>query len=103
MADSGQFNADQLAFWNGPGGRSWVEQQKHADITIAAGRGLEEAVVQPTQIGAVNSWLRPTGGGRYSRHRVNPRGRWRRIWTARACACPVRCGWSAARLSAHMF
>jgi hypothetical protein len=21
----------------------------------------------------------------------------RRMWTARACACPVRCGWSAAR------
>ena len=29
-----------------------------ADLDIAAGRGLEEAVVQSTQIGAVNSWLR---------------------------------------------
>lgn len=29
------------------------------DLDIAAGRGLEEAVVQSTQIGAVNSWLRP--------------------------------------------
>jgi hypothetical protein len=28
------------------------------DIGIAAGRGLEEAVVQSTAIGAVNSWLR---------------------------------------------
>jgi SAM-dependent methyltransferase len=28
------------------------------DIDIAAGRGLEEAVIQSTQIGAVNSWLR---------------------------------------------
>ncbi len=28
------------------------------DLDIAAGRGLEEAVAQPTQIGAVNSWLR---------------------------------------------
>ena len=28
------------------------------DLDIAAGRGLEEAVVQWTQIGAVNSWLR---------------------------------------------
>ena len=28
------------------------------DLDIAAGRGLEEAVVQPTEIGAVNSWLR---------------------------------------------
>ena len=28
------------------------------DLDIAAGRGLEEAVVQLTEIGAVNSWLR---------------------------------------------
>ena len=28
------------------------------DLDIAAGRGLEEAVVQSTQIGVVNSWLR---------------------------------------------
>ena len=28
------------------------------DLDIAAGRGLEEAIVQSTQIGAVNSWLR---------------------------------------------
>lgn len=28
------------------------------DLDIAAGRGLEEAVVQSTQIGPVNSWLR---------------------------------------------
>jgi SAM-dependent methyltransferase len=28
------------------------------DLDIAAGRGLEQAVVQSTQIGAVNSWLR---------------------------------------------
>jgi hypothetical protein len=28
------------------------------DLDIAAGRGLEEAVVQSTQIGTVNSWLR---------------------------------------------
>jgi SAM-dependent methyltransferase len=28
------------------------------DLDIAAGRGLEEAVVQSTRIGAVNSWLR---------------------------------------------
>ena len=27
-------------------------------LDIAAGRGIEEAVVQSTQIGAVNSWLR---------------------------------------------
>ena len=29
-----------------------------ADLDIAAGRGLEEAVIQSTRIGAVNSWLR---------------------------------------------
>jgi SAM-dependent methyltransferase len=28
------------------------------DLDIAAGRGLEEAVIQSTQIGAINSWLR---------------------------------------------
>ena len=28
------------------------------DLDIAAGRGLEEAVIKSTQIGAVNSWLR---------------------------------------------
>ena len=28
------------------------------DLDIAADRGLEEAVVQSTQIGAINSWLR---------------------------------------------
>jgi hypothetical protein len=28
------------------------------DLDIAAGRGLEEAVIQSTQIGAVSSWLR---------------------------------------------
>jgi hypothetical protein len=28
------------------------------DLDIAASRGLEEAVVQSTEIGAVNSWLR---------------------------------------------
>jgi len=28
------------------------------DLDIAAGSGLEEAVVQSTRIGAVNSWLR---------------------------------------------
>ena len=91
MADPEQFNADQLAFWNGAGGHTWVARQEHTDITLAlvseallalaaprvgervldvgcgattldlaraAGRGLEEAVVQSTQIGAVNSWLR---------------------------------------------
>jgi len=36
MADPEQFNADQLAFWNGPGGRTWVARQAHTDITLAS-------------------------------------------------------------------
>jgi SAM-dependent methyltransferase len=35
LADPEQFNADQLAFWNGPGGHTWVARQKHTDITLA--------------------------------------------------------------------
>jgi SAM-dependent methyltransferase len=35
MADPEQFNADQLAFWNGPGGHTWVARQEHTDITLA--------------------------------------------------------------------
>jgi SAM-dependent methyltransferase len=33
-------------------------QKLDMELDIAAGRGLEEAVVQSTEIGAVNSWLR---------------------------------------------
>jgi hypothetical protein len=35
MADAEQINADQLAFWDGPGGHTWVARQKHTDITLA--------------------------------------------------------------------
>ena len=35
MADPEQFNADQLSFWNGLGGRTWVARQAHTDITLA--------------------------------------------------------------------
>src|SRR5690348_16101129 len=35
MANAEQFNADQLAFWNGPGGHIWVARQEHTDITLA--------------------------------------------------------------------
>lgn len=35
MADPVQFNADQLAFWNGRGGQIWVARQEHTDITLA--------------------------------------------------------------------
>jgi len=34
MNTAEQVNADQLAFWNGPGGRTWVERQAHTDITL---------------------------------------------------------------------
>jgi SAM-dependent methyltransferase len=33
-------------------------QKLDVDLDVAAGRGLEEAVVQSTEIGAINSWLR---------------------------------------------
>ena len=35
IADHEQLNADQLAFWNGAGGHSWVARQAHTDITLA--------------------------------------------------------------------
>lgn len=35
MADAAQINADQLAFWNGPGVRTWVTRQEHTDIMLA--------------------------------------------------------------------
>lgn len=40
----------------------WQEprfEKLSVELDIAAGRGLEEAVIQSTMIGAVNSWLRP--------------------------------------------
>jgi len=35
MPDPKDINADQLAFWNGIGGRTWVARQQHTDITLA--------------------------------------------------------------------
>ncbi len=34
MADPEQINADQLAFWNGQGGHTWVARQAHTDTTL---------------------------------------------------------------------
>lgn len=34
MDDTQRFNADQLAFWNGAGGRTWVARQEHTDATL---------------------------------------------------------------------
>jgi SAM-dependent methyltransferase len=42
MADAEQLNADQLAFWNGPGGHTWVARQAHTDITL---RPVTEALL----------------------------------------------------------
>lgn len=35
MTEPEQSDADQLAFWNGPGGRRWVARQEHTDISLA--------------------------------------------------------------------
>jgi hypothetical protein len=54
----GAFHREQV---NGPPHRTGSRPRlDNLDINldIAAGRGQEEAVVQSTQIGAVNSWLR---------------------------------------------
>lgn len=34
MVDPDRVNADQLAFWNGIGGETWVTRQTHTDITL---------------------------------------------------------------------
>ena len=35
MSTPEQFNADQLSFWNGRGGQTWVARQAHTDTTLA--------------------------------------------------------------------
>lgn len=35
MTDPDATHADQVAFWNGRGGRTWVERQAHTDATLA--------------------------------------------------------------------
>ena len=34
MATPDEVNADMLAFWDGPGGHTWVARQAHTDITL---------------------------------------------------------------------
>lgn len=34
MPDADQVTADQLAFWNGVGGETWVARQAHTDVTL---------------------------------------------------------------------
>ena len=36
MVSPEEINTDMLAFWNGPGGYTWVTRQKHTDCTLAA-------------------------------------------------------------------
>jgi SAM-dependent methyltransferase len=42
-------NAEQIAFWNGPGGRRWVDQQETVDLLLKpiAAAALARAAVQP--------------------------------------------------------
>jgi SAM-dependent methyltransferase len=35
MPDVAQFNADQVAYWSGAGGDTWVARQQHTDVTLA--------------------------------------------------------------------
>ncbi len=42
VVDAEACNADQLAFWNGPGGHTWVARQAHTDVTL---RPVSEALL----------------------------------------------------------
>lgn len=42
MSDATQLHADQIAYWNGPGGAHWVAQQAHTDVQLAP---ITEAVL----------------------------------------------------------
>jgi SAM-dependent methyltransferase len=35
MSDASQLHADQIAYWNGPGGAQWVAQQAHTDAQLS--------------------------------------------------------------------
>jgi SAM-dependent methyltransferase len=35
MTDADQLHADQIAYWNGPGGAQWVAQQAHTDVQLS--------------------------------------------------------------------
>jgi SAM-dependent methyltransferase len=35
MSDAAQLHADQVAYWNGPGGAHWVAQQAHTDVQLS--------------------------------------------------------------------
>jgi SAM-dependent methyltransferase len=42
-------NAEQIAFWNGPGGRRWADQQENVDLLLQpiAAAALARAAIQP--------------------------------------------------------
>lgn len=47
--DADERNADQIAFWNGAGGRHWVDRQQSQDIMLApiATAAIDRAAVRP--------------------------------------------------------
>ena len=64
MADPKQCNADQLAFWNGPGGALWVARQEHTDIALAPVSEALLALAAPRAARAGAGPPRATGGAR---------------------------------------
>ena len=77
-------NAEQLAFWNGPGGARWVVRQEHTDAVLAP---VSDALL---------ALAAPRAGERVLD--VGCAKRCPRISTEQACACALQSGWSAARL-----
>jgi len=53
VAGPEQPNADQLAFWNGPGGHTWVARQEDTDITLVP---VSEASPSRTRRAASGCW-----------------------------------------------
>jgi len=47
MADPDLINADQLAFWNGRGGQTWVARQAHTDAVLAKVSGALLSLAAP--------------------------------------------------------
>ena len=104
MADSEQINADQLAFWNGAGGQTWVARQKHTDITLAPVSQALLALAAPRASELVLDVGCGCGASTLEIARaVGPAGRVAALdisgpmLAEGARACAVRFGWSAAR------
>ena len=84
MDDREQINADQRTFWNGQGGRTWVERQEHTDIFGAGVGGVARSgccVLRRSSAGS-RLWLRSTHVGHCARRRpIGMRGSLRHLWT----------------------